>query len=75
MKLKVSLTDAGRNWCASASDGRIGGTVVATGKTHDLAIKKFQSALKFHLDGLREDGQSLANANEIELLELVGTTS
>ncbi len=58
------------NWCASVSGKIICGTVVATGATREAAISELRSALDFHLDGLRDDGQKVPLSNEIELSEM-----
>jgi predicted RNase H-like HicB family nuclease len=71
MKLRVDIEKAGSNWAASASDDKILGTVVATGATRSLTIKKFRSALKFHLQGLRKDGQTVPEVTELEVRELI----
>jgi predicted RNase H-like HicB family nuclease len=71
MKLDVRIEDAGPNWCASVSDNAIHGTVVATGATRKAAFAKLRSAIKFHLDGLREDGEDVPAYTEFELCELV----
>lgn len=71
MKLEVHLENAGRNWAASAFSEEIFGTVVATGKTRSSTIREFRSALKFHLDGLREDGRAVPTITELEIRELV----
>ena len=45
--------EAGSNWGASVPD--LPGCV-ATGKTIDVALRRIESAIKFHIRGLREDG-------------------
>ena len=51
----VELTE--NNYCASllVEDG----IVVATGKTFDELKNEMQSALEFHLEGMREDGDNI----------------
>ncbi len=69
MKLEVSIADVGSNWAISASDPAIHGTVAASAATREAALRKFRSALRFHLEGLREDGEDVPAYSDIELPE------
>jgi hypothetical protein len=51
----VGLTET--NYCARLIIGD--GIVVATAKTFDILKKEMQSAVEFHLDGMREDGDDI----------------
>jgi predicted RNase H-like HicB family nuclease len=46
--------DVDSDWGASVPD--LPGCV-ATGKTIDVALRRIQAAIAFHLEGMREDGQ------------------
>ena len=54
--VKVSWTD--KNFSAYFADEKIG-AVVATGKTLEELKKNFKEAFEFHIDGMREDGDSI----------------
>ncbi len=56
MKYLVLYTWTGQNWSAHAPD--VPGCA-ATGHTEDDVRRMFREALMLHLDGMREDGESL----------------
>jgi predicted RNase H-like HicB family nuclease len=59
-KIKVLIGWSENNYSACTDDyDRLGGIVVATGKTFDDIKNEFQSALKFHVQGCIEDGDAL----------------
>ena len=53
MKYMVVLEKAENNWAAYCPD--ILGCI-ATGRTPDETMKRYEKALKMHLEGLKEDG-------------------
>lgn len=53
MKYAVIVEPAGNNFSAYAPD--LPGCI-ATGKTSEEAFQEMQSAIEFHLEGLRADG-------------------
>lgn len=53
MKYLVVVEKAERNWAAYSPD--VPGCI-ATGSTPEEAVREYAEALKFHLDGLAEDG-------------------
>ncbi len=67
--LTVVVERAGNNWCAYTPDDI--GVVVATGPTRAETIKNFRSALKTHLDVMREDGLPTPDVTELEIRETV----
>jgi len=60
-KITVFIGWAEKNYSAYTDDfERLGGVVVATGKTLEAVKKEFQSALLFHIEGCKEDGDNIA---------------
>lgn len=55
MKFAIVIEKAARNWSAYAPD--VPGCV-ATGRTADEARDRLRDAIRLHLDGMKEDGQS-----------------
>ena len=53
MEYLVVLEKAEKNWAAYSPD--VPGCV-ATGRTQDETIRRYEKALRMHLQGLREDG-------------------
>lgn len=71
MKIEVIVEGSGESWAASSDSPALHGAVGAVGDTRDEAIEQFRSAVKFHIEGLREDGQDVADVTELEIRELV----
>ena len=69
MTLTVILEQTSRNWGAYTPDEI--GVVAATGQTREETIRNFREALRFHLDGLREDGKAVPEVTALEVRELV----
>ena len=67
--LTVILERAGNNWCAYTPDDI--GVVVATGPTREETIANFRSALKTHLEVMREDGLPTPDVTALEVREMV----
>lgn len=67
--LAVVVERAGNNWCAYTPDDI--GVVVATGETREAAIEKFRSALQFHFEAMREDGEAVPQVTQLEIRETV----
>ena len=53
MEYLVVLEKADKNWAAYSPD--VPGCI-ATGRTQDETIRRYEKALRMHLQGLREDG-------------------
>ena len=68
MEFLVVLEKAEKNWAAYSPDV-LG--CVATGRTPEETIERYEKALQMHLQGLREDGLPLpeptATATTVEL--------
>lgn len=68
MEYLVVLEKAEKNWAAYSPD--VPGCV-ATGRTPDETIRRYEKALRMHLQGLREDGlpppEPAARAVTVEL--------
>lgn len=59
-KIKVFIGWAEKNYSAYTDDfDSLNGIIVATGKTPDDVKKEFESALQFHIDGCKKDGDEL----------------
>ena len=58
-KIRVIIDWCDRNYGASVADGRIGGAVVATHKTHDGILAAIEEALRFHVETAVSDGDEL----------------
>ena len=71
MILNVLIEAGPPNWGAGSDDEGLGGCVVATAATRDAVIREFKSALKFHLEGLREAGLEVPVIERLDLHELV----
>ena len=56
-KIKVLISWSGDNYVATISD--INGVVIATNKNLEKVKKEFQQSLKFHVEGLVEDGDNI----------------
>ena len=56
MKYVVVLEKADRNWAAYSPD--VPGCI-ATGRTPEATMKRYEKALRMHLQGLQEDGLPL----------------
>ena len=68
MRYAIVVEKAGDNYSAYAPD--LPGCV-ATGSSVKEAEQEIQAAIKFHIDGLREDGLSIpAPSSVIEYLEI-----
>ena len=69
MEYLVVLEKAEKNWAAYSPD--VPGCV-ATGRTPDETISRYEKALRMHLQGLREDGLPLpeptATATTVDLV-------
>ena len=67
MKYMVVLEKAEKNWAAYCPDV-LG--CIATGRTPDETMKRYEKALRMHLEGLQEEGLPLpepsARAAEVE---------
>ena len=68
MEFLVVLEKAEKNWAAYSPD--VSGCM-ATGRTPEETIKRYEKALRMHLEGLREDGlpipEPTATATTVEL--------
>ena len=68
MKYLVVLEKAEENWAAYSPD--VSGCI-ATGRTPEETMRRYEKALRFHLEGLREDGlpmpEAAARAVTVEL--------
>jgi len=68
MKYMVVLEKAEKNWAAYSPD--VPGCI-ATGRTPEETVKRYEKALRMHLQGLHEDGLPLpepsARAVTVEL--------
>ena len=60
MEFLVVLEKAEKNWAAYSPD--VSGCI-ATGRTPEETIKRYEKALRMHLQGLREDGLPLPEPN------------
>jgi len=59
-KIKVLVGWASKNYSAATDDfDRLNGIVVATGNTFENLQEEFESALKFHVEGCVNDGDSI----------------
>ena len=59
-KIKVLVGWSNKNYSAITEDyNRLNGVVIATGTTFEKLQKEFESALKFHIEGCSNDGDSL----------------
>ena len=59
-KITVFIGWAEKNYSAYTNDfERLGGIIIATNKTLDGVKKEFESALQFHIDGCKQDGDTL----------------
>lgn len=67
--LTVVMERAGSNWCAHTPDDV--GIVIATGPTREAAVEKFRSALQFHFDEMREDGEIVPQVTQLEIRETI----
>ena len=70
MILRVLLEPGPPNWGAAADEG-IGGCVVVTAQTRSAVIRRFKSALKAHLEYVREKGVDVPAIDGLEFRELV----
>ena len=71
MIVNVLLEAGPPNWCASSADDGLVGVVVATAQTRRAVIREFKSALKAHLDYLRDTGEHVPSIDGLEIRELV----
>lgn len=68
MRYAIVVEKAGNNYSASAPD-LLG--CVATGNTVEEAEQEIREAIKFHINGLREDGLPIPAASTVvEYLEI-----
>ena len=68
MRYAIVVEKAGNNYSAYAPD--LPGCI-ATGNTVEEAEQEIREAIKFHIDGLREDGLPIpAPASVVEYLEI-----
>jgi len=59
-KIKVFIGWAEKNYSAYTDDfDTLNGIIAATGKTLDDVKKEFESALQFHINGCKKDGDEL----------------
>jgi predicted RNase H-like HicB family nuclease len=60
--------------CGAYAEGEgLLGYVVATGNSPDAVLAEFESALRFHVAGLRADGKDVPDVTEIAIREIVET--
>ena len=60
-KITVFIGWAEKNYSAYTDDfTSLNGIIVATGKTLDRVKKEFESALQFHIDSCKKDGDNLS---------------
>ncbi len=64
--------DADSDWGASVPD--LPGCV-ATGKTIDVALRRIQGAIEFHLRGMKEDGLRLPRPRRRAVVPVAGRRS
>lgn len=69
MKITVVLEKTENNWGAFTPDDI--GSVLAVGDTREETIENFRTALRFHLEGLREYGRPVPDVTELEVKELI----
>lgn len=62
MRYAVVIEKAGANWSAYVPDPR---GCVATGSTVELTEAEIREAIRFHLDGLAEDGLPVPEPSSI----------
>ncbi len=63
MKYAVVIQkESGLNYCAHVPDLQ---TCIATGKSLEEVTKNIQSAIEFHLEGLRRNGLTIPAANTV----------
>ena len=68
MKYLVVYEETPRNWSAYVPD--LPGCI-ATGKTRAEVKRHIRQAIRFHLDGIREDGEPIPEpGNTTELIEV-----
>lgn len=65
----VIVERAPGNWCAYTPDEI--GVVVATGPTRDAVIESFRSALRSHLQAMRDQGLSIPDVRRLQIQEMV----
>lgn len=58
-KIKVSVDWCGKNYAAYISDERIGGVVLATGKTFEEMQKDAEDGVRFQIEGCLLDGDDI----------------
>ena len=68
-KIKVLISWSGDNYVATISD--INGVVIATNKNLEKVKKEFQQSLKFHVEGLVDDGDNIDDDLKYGNYELV----
>jgi len=73
MRIEVMLDHDGDAWGAFAEGDGLHGCVVATGNSREAVLAEFESALRFHISGLREDGVASPDITEIAIREIVET--
>ncbi|HEY3331908.1 MAG TPA: hypothetical protein VGK19_17890 [Capsulimonadaceae bacterium] len=71
MRLEVRLDHDGDAWGAASESPEIYGGVVGVGRSREAAIADFLSALRFHIEGLREDGMTVPDVDGIDIREIV----
>jgi predicted RNase H-like HicB family nuclease len=69
MKLNVIIENEGRSWGAYTPDE--GFCIIATARSRAAVVRRFQSALAFYLDYLREEGREVPDITELEIHETV----
>ena len=57
MEITIVLERTDNNWGAYTPDEI--GSVIVTGPTREETIARFREALRFHLEGMREEGLSV----------------
>jgi hypothetical protein len=58
-KINVTISWCGKNYCATLAGDMINGVVVSTHKMLEGIKKSFAEALQFHIEGCKDDGDTL----------------
>lgn len=70
-KIKVSVDWCGKNYAAYIRDERIGGAVLATGKTFEGMQKDAENGVRFQIEGCLLDGDDIPKSIQKGEYELV----
>jgi predicted RNase H-like HicB family nuclease len=73
MEIEVMLDHDGDAWGAFAESPDIHGFVTATANSREAVLAEFESALRFHVAGLRADGTEMQDVTELAIREIVET--